>query len=170
MARQSKVTVKESVEELNKLLISTNNYKIKQRIKCLILTKSNKFKTQSHSSNHIGVSLATVKRWLKQYKDEGLESLTTLKSGGNKKSLITPEIHNSLSKRLTNSQEPFRGYWDVQDWVREKYNLDLNYNTVRTYLIRHFKTKLKTPRKSHYKKSDEAEQAFLKTTKCTKPI
>jgi len=31
-------------------------------------------------------------------------------------------------------------------------------------MIKHFKTKLKSPRKSHYKKDQQAVNAFLKTT------
>jgi hypothetical protein len=34
---------------------------------------------------------------------------------------------------------------------------------IREYLKQHFKTKLKLPRKSHYKKDLKAEKAFLKT-------
>ncbi|MGY0408373.1 MAG: hypothetical protein ACWIPJ_08480 [Polaribacter sp.] len=41
----------------------------------------------------------------------------------------------------------------------------MKYNTLRTYLIRHFKTKIKVPRKSHYKKDDQAIEAFFKTSK-----
>ena len=39
----------------------------------------------------------------------------------------------------------------------------MKYNTLRTYLIRHFGTKLRMPRKSHYKKDEQAIEAFKKT-------
>ncbi len=45
--------------------------------------------------------------------------------------------------------------------VRDWWKLYIKEGT--RYLIQHFKTKLKVPRKSHYKKDDKAVDAFLKT-------
>ena len=163
MGRTSKIVIKESLTELELLLKKEKKYRIKLRLKALLFSKSQKFKTQSALSDHLGIALSTLKRWFNQYQEKGITSLLSLNSGGNKKSLITEPIHKALSDRLTSSTDPFRGYWDVQNWIRDNYDLDLNYNTVRTYLIRHFKTKLKTPRKSHYKKNEEAIEAFFKT-------
>ena len=84
---------------------------------------------------------------------------------GNKASIISKEIHKKLSDKLNDSANPLKGYWEAQQWVRDNFGLEIKYNTLRTYLIRHFKTKIKTPRKSHYKKDDQAIEAFLKTSK-----
>ena len=54
-------------------------------------------------------------------------------------------------------------YWDAQKWVFDKYGVEIKYQRIREYLIQHFGTKLKVPRKSHYRKDVEAEKAFLKT-------
>ena len=40
----------------------------------------------------------------------------------------------------------------------------ISYTTLRNYMITNFKTKLKSPRKSHYKKDEQAIEAFKKTT------
>jgi len=50
----------------------------------------------------------------------------------------------------------------AQQWVRDNFGLEIKNNTLRTYLILHFKTKIKAPRKSHYKKDDQTIEAFLK--------
>ena len=163
MARQSNIDVKESVEFLNKLYLKERNHRIRTRIKCLILLKESKFKGQLEIAIHLGVDYATVKRWLKQYKEEGLESLIMLKSGGKRRSIINSEVHHSLARKLNDSEEPLLGYWDAVFWVKQKHGLEIKYNTLRTYLIRHFKTKLKSPRKSHYKKDEQAIEAFFKT-------
>lgn len=163
MTRQSSIEVKESVESLNKLYLKERNHRIRTRIKCLILLKESKFKGQLEIAIHLGVDYATVKRWLKQYKEEGLQSLIILKSGGKRKSVIDSEVHQSLATKLNDSEEPLLGYWDAVSWVKQKHGLELKYNTLRTYLIRHFKTKLKSPRKSHYKKDEQAIEAFFKT-------
>jgi transposase len=69
-----------------------------------------------------------------------------------------------LSQRVNDPTNTFLGYWDAQQWVNETYGIDIKYQRIREYLKQHFKTKLKSPRKSHYKKNVEAEKAFLKTT------
>lgn len=164
MGRQSTIKVLEGLEYLNKIYQKEKNHRIRTRIKSLILTKESKFKSQLAVANYLGVDYATVKRWLKQYKEEGLNSLLKLKSGGKRKSVITSDIHQSIEEKLNDSDEPLLGYWDAVRWVKEKHNLDINYHTLRDYLIRHFKTKLKSPRKSHYKKDKQAIEAFLKTS------
>jgi len=164
MARQSNIEIKESVESLNKLYFKERNHRVRPRIKCLILFKESKLKGQLEIAIHLGVDYATVKRWLKQYKEEGLQSLIMLKSGGKRRSVINTAVHQSLAVKLNDSEEPLLGYWDAVSWVKKKHGLEIKYNTLRTYLIRHFKTKLKSPRKSHYKKDEQAIEAFLKTS------
>lgn len=165
MGRISKITVKESLETLKIRYKKTSNSKLKLRIKCLIYTKENTFKTQTIIATHLGVDYSSLKRWLKQYNEEGLESYLNIKSGGNKPSIISTEIHKKLSDKLTDSTNPLKGYWEAQQWVKDNFGLEIKYNTLRTYLIRHFKCKIKAPRKSHYKKNDQAIEAFFKTSK-----
>ncbi len=42
---------------------------------------------------------------------------------------------------------------------------EINYHTLRSFMITNFDTKLKQPRKSHYKKDEEAFEAFKKTSR-----
>ncbi len=164
MGRKSGLTISESIEYLKGLHLKEKNYRIRTRIMSLILIKESKFKSQIAVSRHLGVDHATVKRWLKQYKEEGLSSLLKLKSGGQRKSVITSIIHQSIERKLNDSENPLLGYWDAVLWIKEQHNLDIKYHALRDYLIRHFKTKLKTPRKSHYKKDAQAIDVFLKTS------
>jgi len=138
MGRRSIISIKESLKDLKEKYKKEPNQKLKLRLKCLIYTKESKFKTQTILATHLGIDYSSLKRWFKQYKEEGLDSYLSIKSGGNKPSIITAEIHE---------------------------HLEMEYNTVRTYLIRHFKTKIKQPRKSHYKKDEQAIEAFFKTSK-----
>ena len=164
MARKSNIEVKESIESLKKAYFTEKNHRIRTRIKCLILLKEKKFKGQLEIAIHLGVDYATVKRWLKQYNEEGLKSLIIFKSGGKRKSVINSEVHQSLLTKLNDSNDPLLGYWDAVLWVNNNHGIEIKYNTLRTYLIRHFKTKLKAPRKSHYKKDEQVIEAFKKTT------
>lgn len=115
-------------------------------------------------ATHLGVDYSSLKRWFKLYREEGLTSYLSIRSGGNKPSMITQEIHQKLEDKLHNSSNPLKGYWEAQQWIASNFGLDMKYNTVRTYLIRHFKTKIKAPRKSHYKKNHRAIEAFFKTS------
>ena len=81
-----------------------------------------------------------------------------------KSRILTKEIHQGLEKRVNTRDDPFLGYWDAVDWVNSQYGVSVSYHLLRYHLIKHFKTKLKSPRKSHYKKDDQAVTAFLKTT------
>lgn len=165
MGRPSKIEIQESAELLQTLYRKEKNHRIRARIKCLILILDKKFASQQQLAQHLGVDYATVKRWLKQYREEGLKSLIVLNSGGKRTGVITEEIHKSLEKKVNDSNEPFLGYWEAVLWIKKEHSLDVKYNTLRTYMIRHFQTKLKSPRKSHYKKDEQAIEAFLKTSK-----
>lgn len=164
MGRHANITIKESIEELKELYKKESNQKLKLRLKCLIYTKNNKYKTQMILATHLGIDYSSLKRWYKLYKEEGLTSYLRLKSGGYKTSIITPEIHQKLEQKLHDSSNPLKGYWEAQEWLKDHFGLEMKYNTVRTYLIRHFKTKIKVPRKSHYKKDHQAIEAFFKTS------
>ena len=164
MGRHTKFIITESIEELKILYKKQSKSKVKLRLKSLIYTKEKRYKTQTILATHLGINYSSLKRWFKQYKEEGLSSLLDLKSGGNKSSIITEEVHKKLEEKLHDSTNPLKGYWDAQQWLKTNFNLDMKYNTVRTYLIRHFKTKIKTPRKSHYKKDQQAIDAFFKTS------
>ena len=82
---------------------------------------------------------------------------------GKPKSLITTEIHEVLEEKLNDSNSPLQGYWDAVMWIKDTKGLIVSYQVLRNYMIKHFKTKLKVPRKSHYKKDEEAIEAFFKT-------
>lgn len=77
--------------------------------------------------------------------------------------IITNEIHQVLAERVNDPHNPFLGYWDAQIGANKKYGVDIKHQQIREYLKQLFKTKLKSPRKSHYKNDAEAEKAFLKT-------
>ena len=62
------------------------------------------------------------------------------------------------------SREPngFRSYGEVQDWLQEKYGVKAAYQTVHKTVKYKLGGKLKTPRPSHLKKDEKAEEHFKK--------
>ena len=163
MPQQAEINIKEGLEYLKSLRKKETNHRLKTRIQSLILTKERKFKRRVDLANHLGIGIASLDRWTKVYKESGLDAMLIISNGGVRRNSVPEEVHKGLEEKVYDSENPFLGYWDIKEWVKEKYNLDLKYNTLRTYMIRNFKTKLKAPRKSHYKKDEQAIQAFKKT-------
>lgn len=164
MGKQAKLAIKETVEELQKAYIKTSNLKSKHRIKCLLLIKSGEFNTRQSIADYLHVHIRTMERWLNKYKLKGIDYMIIDKAKKKGSKIITQQIHDGLAKRVNDAHDPFLGYWDAQNWVKATYGIDVKYQRIREYLIQHFKTKIKSPRKTHIKKDMEAEKAFLKTS------
>lgn len=94
--------------------------------------------------------------------------MLVISNGGKRREVVPSHIHQDLETKLNNSTDPLLGYNDAVEWVKKEFDIELKYQTLRAYLIRHFGTKLKTPRKSHYKKDEQATEAFKKTACLTK--
>ena len=77
MGRTSKIIIKENLDALKTGYKKESNSKLRLRIKCLIYSKENTYKTQTILATHIGIDYSSLKRWLKQYMEEGLESYLT---------------------------------------------------------------------------------------------
>jgi transposase len=164
MGKIASLDISESLIELKELVSKQTTLKGEKRVKSLIYIKTKKFKTRQEVAASIGVHIRTLERWVETYKLFGIDQMISDKPKNKQSKIITSEIHLGLSQRVNDPLNPFLGYWDAQIWVNETYGIEIKYQRIREYLKQHFKTKLKSPRKSHYKKNVEAEKAFSKTT------
>jgi len=114
-------------------------------------------------ADHLLVKRKTIHSWLALYKVGGTAHLLDTGTRNKKSKIISKQIHEGLKEKLNDSQQALLGYWQAQQWVEQTYGIKVKYHQLRKYLIKHFKCKLKTGRKSHYKKDDKAAEAFLKT-------
>ena len=163
MGKKAYLDIKESVSELKTLLSKKSTLKEEKRLKSLLLIKTGEFETRQQVADSVCVHIRALERWISNYKDGGIDQMITEKPKNKGSKIITSEMHTALLSRVNDPNNPFLGYWDAQDWIKKEFGIDVKYQRIREYLIQHFKTKLKTPRKSHYKKDDAAEKAFLKT-------
>lgn len=163
MGKKAKLEITESSSELKKLLLKQRTIKGEKRIKCLLEIKSIRFDTRQDLADYLLVHIRTLERWVNDYRHGGVAQMLSDKPKNKQSKIITPAIHKGLEQRVNDPHSPFLGYWDAQNWVKQEYGVDVKYQRIREYLKQHFRTKLKTPRKSHYKKDGEAEKAFLKT-------
>jgi len=164
MGRYLKFDIKESKESLQTLYKETKDYRKRLRITSLILTKEGKFRTRVELSEYLGVNPTTLNEWTKTYLKFGIEKMLTISNGGKRREVITADIHKIIEEKLNDSENPFLGYKDAQLWFIQEHGLELNYHTLRSYMKREFNSKLKMPRKSHYKKDEQAIEAFKKTS------
>lgn len=163
MSYTSRIKVKETGKELISAFQGAKDQRVKLKIKSLILFKEGNFKKQEDLASHLCIGYSALRLWLKKYSSFGFEKFITIPVKGKPKSSISPEIHNALEQKLNDSHDSLKGYWDAVNWLKETMGVDLGYQALRNYMIKHFKTKLKVPRKSHYKKDEQAIAAFLKT-------
>lgn len=155
-------TVKESKEDLENLRKTTKSHRVKTRILFLLLKQAHPIDSQKELATYLNVSESSLRRWAKVYSDSGLSAMLKISNGGKRRMVITPDIHKGLEDKLKNSSDPLLGYNDAVAWVELHHGKRFKYNTLRTYMKRHFGSKLKIPRKSHYKKEDKAIAVFKK--------
>ncbi len=165
MSKQSKLIVKEEVSELSSLLRCQSNPKNIIRIQSLIYIKTSHFTTRIELASSLGYSVRSMEMWLKEYKSKGIKGmLIPVKEKQQRTRKVGKEIYKGLKERLNNPKEGFLSYVSAQRWVEQTYGVSINYNTLRLYMIDFFGTKIKRPRKSHIKKSEQAKADFLKLT------
>ncbi|MDA8693113.1 hypothetical protein N9L92_03555, partial [Saprospiraceae bacterium] len=161
--KYAEINVKETTTELLDILKKQTIERNKIRVKCLIYLKKKKYRTQRELSDHIGYNIRTMERWLKEYKTGGIEQMLYSGTRNSSPTLIPLEVQQGLKEVVLDKDKGFASYVQAQEWVAQKYSIELNYNTIRQHLIKYYKTKIKSPRKSHVKKDKEAASAFLKT-------
>ncbi len=159
MGKVFEITIKESFLELKSAQRKEKSQKKKLRILSLILTKEEKFLRRVDLAKFLGVNITTLNKWTDKYRDSGLEGILSINSGGKRRETVPASIHKEIEDKLNDSSAPLQGYNDAVLWIKQEFGYELKYHTVRAFMIRNFGSKLKTPRKSHYKKDAATEQA-----------
>lgn len=168
MAKKTVLEIKESKSELELLRKSNRSQREKTRILFLLLKLESRFTSQKALSEYLNISESTLRRWTNTYNELGLHGLLNIPLGGKRREVVTQTIAKGLKIKLEDSKAPLLGYHDAVNWVKQQYNVTIKYNTLRTYMKRHFGTKLKVPRKSHYKKDEQAIAVFKKLSNFSK--
>lgn len=164
MGKTSKRVIKESISELEKWYKKTLHTKMNARVKVLIAIKKKEYISLGLLSADLNKDISTIQRWLKTYTDHGIEKLCAMETRIKPSKVITQDIHDWLDEILNDSSAPAKGYKHLQILISEKFNKQVHYHALYYYVRKYFKTKLKSPRKTHMKKDHEAIEAFLKTT------
>lgn len=164
MALPKQIVIKESLPQLKELQ-RKSGYLIAKRLRILIEFKKNEEAGISKRavSENTGINHNSITKWRNIYLKEGIESLLKHGRKGFKKSVIDAHAHKAIEKKLRDPRNGLRGYKELQQWVSDTLNLEVEYNTLVKYAMRHFGTKIKVARKSHVKKDENMVTSFKKT-------
>jgi transposase len=164
MGKVFEIRIKESLSALKLQRKREKSQKKKLRLLSLILTKEERFVRRVDLAQYLGVNIDTLNKWTTKYKEEGLEGLLIIKGGGKRRETVPASIHKEIEDKLNDFTAPLQGYNDAVLWIKQEFGYEIKYHTVRSFMIRNFGSKLKTPRKSHYKKDEVAFDTFKKTS------
>jgi len=165
MSKSSTLEIIESNDELEKLRLAQTRLKYEKRVIALQRIKLDKSETRQNLANYLMVKKRTLEGWLTEYRRNGIDGLLQVKARRKGSKFITEEIHAALGEILNDPKKGFSSYVEARSWVNEKYRMDIKYNSLRNYLIKHFGTKVKSPRKSHIEKDQKAVELFLKSSR-----
>jgi transposase len=161
MGNQFRVEVGESSSELQHRLCHAVTAASKERLQMLYWIKIGAIATRQELSQRLGRNSSTVYRWLKRYKQGGIEALLEVKTPPGKLSLIPAPVMKQLSERLSQPQG-FKSYDQIQEWLNQECQVVVAYKTVHKIVRYKLKAKLKVPRPRSVKANPQVQEAFKK--------
>lgn len=165
MANSKKIFVTQTEEELRKLKLKQPPHLKKRVDMLLILLKSDLSFSKNQLAKLLKINHNTAQNWRNLYLKSGIDGLLAYGKVGFKPSIISNDLHKAIEKRLNSPTDAFTSYVDLVQWITDNYIKEgVNYQTINSYVKRHFKAKLKVARKSHIKKDVNAVDDFKKTS------
>jgi putative transposase len=159
--RKALPEIQETAAELQFMMSLEKRHKIWRRLQALYIIKTGLAETREKIGELVNVRGKTVGEWLKVYESKGLDEYLTIHTHSNNFPTITGEILESLKTQLSKS-EGFKGYKDIQKWLKDEFDLDVPYSTVYATVRYRLKAKLKVPRPSNVKADEEEQEEFKK--------
>jgi transposase len=168
MSSASIIKVKESIPEIKKLMKHSHPM-ISKRLHALLLIKEHEASGISKRAiaDAIGVDHNSVQTWRTVYTKGGIKALMSHSKLGFKPSVITKLQEEALGIQLHKADNGIVGFVELLEWFNTTFGTEVNYKTFYGFVIRKFGAKIKTARKVHIKKDEEAVAAFKKTSVTT---
>jgi transposase len=163
MSRVVKIDITENAEELQTLLKKQHSASLKERILALYLLQTKQVETVQHLAVILGRGRITVQRWLRQYREGGLNTLLEVKTSTGRKPIINSAVRERLVQELSTPQG-FSSYGEIQTWLQAVMGVEASYKVVHDTVRYQLKAKLKTPRPRRTKHSVLEEETFKKNS------
>jgi transposase len=163
MAKAKNIIVKETNEELKRLLKEQHKQTMRNRIIMLQrIKKSEVSLSKNELAELVGVNHNSIQKWRNLYESKGIKGLLEQTRGGKRREVITSPAHIAIEKRLKSPSDAFVSFEELRRWVEEHFIPGIKYVTLNAYVKRHFGAKLKVARKSHIQKDPVAVDTFKK--------
>ncbi|MFL0102060.1 helix-turn-helix domain-containing protein [Tenacibaculum maritimum] len=164
MGRLTQIRIREDLDTLESYKQKVTNFKSSQKLKVLFLISSGGYKTLGPIASILSINYSTLHRWLKIYREKGIDYYLSPDKRNRSSKIITPAIHKELQNLLNQERVQFNGYKDVQKWLEVNHGVKIEYQWLWKYLKTKLGTTLKVPRKSNVKKDKDASAEFFKTS------
>lgn len=154
MSYQPLPSIDEDLDTLRERLRHTRDGDLHERLHLLVLIKTEAVHCRQEAADHLAHHRNTIGRWLAAYQRGGLDALLTQKPLGKppgQRTLAEPVLE-ALQQRLA-TPEGFASYVEVQQWLRDEFDLAVPYKTVHKLVRYDLNAKLKRPRPEHPKKA-----------------
>lgn len=161
MSGVCKVDITESSKTLKTLLAQQKTASGKERVQALYLLKTKQVETVQHLAVVMGRDRITVQRWLRLYRQGGLNALLEVKQSKGRPKIIPDWAIEQLQQELKDP-EGFESYGEVQTWLKAVLGISANYSVVYKLVRYKLQAKLKVPRPRSWEQDTEAIENFKK--------
>jgi len=145
-----------TVEDIKALLRAQKNSTNRHKLQVLYWLKLGEVQTMTKAAELLGVHRTTAQRWWREYKQGGINQLLEQKQRTGRPPAIPSEIIQGIEKQLSQETEGFKSYKEIQQWVKNQYQVQVKYSTLYHQVYHIMKAKLKVPRPSSIKKDPQA--------------
>lgn len=129
MSGVPKIEIAESAETLQKLMKQQKTGLNFAKVQALYLIQIQMVETVRSLATIVGRNEATVHRWLRLYREGGLEALLEEKKSSGRPPKLSEETMAQIRQELENLKE-FSSYKEVQDWLENNYQIQIPYKTL----------------------------------------
>ena len=155
MPKRMKVEGPATSEEVEAASKQCGNPHDQKRLWALQMTQQGRW-TMQQIAQAQGKGRATIGRWIKAYREEGLNGLLGRGHGGRYPKLKADDI-DALEEGLRDGQ--WKSGRQIRQWLKEKRGIDLSKSGV-YYWLSQVKASWKVPRRGHAQQDPDEKQAF----------
>jgi transposase len=138
MSGVCKINIVESAQTLKTLLAQQKTAIGKERVQALYLLKTRQIETVQDLAVCLGRDRVTVQRWLRQYRQGGLQEMLVVgKSKGRPKAI--PDWAIKRLQQELSDPEGFESYKEVQIWLEAVLGIEANYHTFIIWCVTNLK-------------------------------
>ena len=137
MAKEIHTIINESPKELKELIRSEPNSKKNVRLRALYLIQTGQVRYKSKLADLLGYNRTSIREWLEKYEEGGIEAMLDIGTSPGRTPHITDEIAEDLTLVLEEKPEAFDNYGQILDYVKNKFGMELPYNTLHRFV--HYK-------------------------------